>query len=43
MFVNLVAAKVEKGVRTSFGQVMILGNSLGFSFCPLTIASMMLG
>lgn len=29
--------------RTSFGQVMILGNWPFFSFWPLTMASMMLG
>lgn len=29
--------------RTSFGQVIILGNSPFFSFWPLTMASMILG
>lgn len=31
------------GLRTSLGHVTILGNCPFFSFCPLTMASMMLG
>jgi hypothetical protein len=33
----------KKGEHTSFGQVYILGNWPFFSFCPRTMASMMLG
>lgn len=33
----------EKAAHTSLGHVMILGNWPFFSFCPLTMASMILG